>query len=848
MSPQNETPQGGNLEGLTTDFNSDEKISQNQQVCNSISPGFYNQLLPSKGLLCLAIPNPKGQGFKHKFYSDIAGLMEAMHAHDEAGMTVYFAQASFNTSENRKGTNVCAVRSIWMDIDCGKGKPYATQREAAEDLIRFCTEVGLPMPTVVNSGNGLYAHWALTYDIMPDQWKGTTEILKRVTVAHNFHDDPMRTADIASVLRPAGSHNRKDPNEPKRVVHGTIQPPVDFITFAAIIAEAAKKKKLAHNALLPPKKQDINAEFLTGMDNGPPSSGAIVADHCGQLRMMKDTLGDIPEPLWYACIGVLRHCSEGEELIQTWSAGHPDYDPEETTKKIAQHVLPPTTCAYFGGINSSGCIGCKHASKVKSPIVLGRAKQKLDDSTDRNLKSKMLDSVLELTEDMVFFHDEHNQAYVFFNGRCTKINSSQFKQLLSYMVHKQTGKAASSEVLKQAIGILEGRAIHEGSLHVLENRVARHGGAICYDMGNGSAVFVEAGFWKEGAAPILFQRHMHQQVQVSPCKGGDPWQIFDYLNVATEHMLLILVTLISYFIPFIPHPILHPHGPQGSCKSSLFKALKLLVDPSSVEILMCSNDRQKVIHVLFTHYMPLFDNLSGLSGEIADLLCQACTGAGIEQRQLYTDDESIIHQIHRCIGINGINIATVRPDLLDRTLLIQMERVASNLRREEGELWAAFEGARPYILGGIFDTLAQAMQIYPTVKLTGLPRLADFGRWGYAIAEALEQGKGAQFIRDYEANMKRQSDEIIQGNTLATALFNVMKNQLIWNTTVGLAFEQLKASAQYPGKDDATFPKAARKLRDHLERLKPTLADSGISYTIGTKTADGFPITFRRAV
>ena len=53
---------------------------------------------------------------------------------------------------------------------------------------------------------------------------------------------------------------------------------------------------------------------------------------------------------------------------------------------------------------------------------------------------------------------------------------------------------------------------------------------------------------------------------------------------------------------------------------------------------------------------------------------------------------------------------------------------------------AKFEADKPSILGGIFDVLVKAMNIYPTVSLQSFPRMADFAQWGYAIGEALGTG------------------------------------------------------------------------------------------------------------
>ena len=245
------------------------------------------------------------------------------------------------------------------------------------------------------------------------------------------------------------------------------------------------------------------------------------------------------------------------------------------------------------------------------------------------------------------------------------------------------------------------------------------------------------------------------------------------------------------------------------------------------------------------HYLPLFDNLSGINGEISDLLCQACTGGGIEQRKLYTDDDSVIFQILRCVGINGINLSVIKPDLLDRTILLHLTRIDSKLRRSETDLWDDFEKARPYILGGIFDLLSKAITIYPDVKLDNLPRLADYGLWGYAIAEAIGTGKGQQFTDDYKMNIDRQTEEAIQSSTLAIAILNCMENRDDLETTIADAFADLKRLAD-PDPFDKSFPKAPRELRRYLERLKATLEAKGIIYDIGKRDMYGTPIIFRK--
>jgi len=337
-----------------------------------------NLILPHEGLYCVAIQQDKG--FQHKWWSSVADAHANAMALDAAGKTVFIAQASFATNENRKQVNVHRLRSFWMDIDCGEGKPYATQLDGINALRKFLEATGLPTPIVVNSGNGLYAQWPLTEDVLLDQWRSPANILKSVATAYGFEIDQTRTGDASSVLRPIGSHNKKRGEYKEVHVIKTAAVPTEFSHFASLLQRAADSKNIKASTLTAPGTYTgLNDDFISGISGGgPPCSGVEAAKHCAQLAKFRDKLGDIPEPEWYAGIGVLRHCEEGEAIIQEWSIGHPTYSPDATRAKIEQHKLPPTTCQHFGSLNPTGCVGCSHSGKIKTPIVLGRKNEKVD--------------------------------------------------------------------------------------------------------------------------------------------------------------------------------------------------------------------------------------------------------------------------------------------------------------------------------------------------------------------------------------------------------------------------------------------------------------------------------------
>ncbi len=72
-----------------------------------------------------------------------------------------------------------------------------------------------------------------------------------------------------------------------------------------------------------------------------------------------------------------------------------------------------------------------------------------------------------------------------------------------------------------------------------------------------------------------------------------------------------------------------------------------------------------------------------------------------------------------------------------------------------------------------------------------------------------------------------------------------MSERESWEGTVKKAHNRLREIAD-PDRKDPTFPRSSRTLRKHLERIKANLQDYSITYTIGERTRDGYPISFRK--
>lgn len=350
---------------------------------------FLRKLLPEHGYKAImTIFDKGGQSYRRHIYDKdtdkLAG--HALTCDAEYRQPVYFALASFKEAKQKGGRthdNALAAKSFWFDIDCGeekaaKGSGYISQREALEHLIKFIRAVKLPPPMVVSSGNGLHVYWPLTVEIPAQAWVQIATLLKAAAQHCNFKADPSRTADIASVLRPVGTFNRKGGVD-RQVVLLKDAEPVSMMQFATPLATYIKANKISVKQQAR-RVAGANAALLGNMGQIEfPASDAIeVASKCAQIGALKESGGNIEEPLWYAGLGVVSKCTDGEVHAHAWSSGHPQYSKDETDKKLAQlEKVGPTTCARFESLNPALCSSCKFKDKIASPIQLGYATQQL---------------------------------------------------------------------------------------------------------------------------------------------------------------------------------------------------------------------------------------------------------------------------------------------------------------------------------------------------------------------------------------------------------------------------------------------------------------------------------------
>ena len=337
------------------------------------SQEFLATVLPSSGVYCTAeISTAKRE---HVFVNTIDELYNAAMAFDGKGYNTFFALASFDDKKKRTADSALKMRSLFLDIDCGKGKDYENKGQAATALDLFLGNTdlnNLGTPFIISSGGGLHVYFPFEEEVDVAVWKPVAENLKRLAKKHGFNIDASVTGDSARILRVPDTHNYKEA-KPRKVsikVKGTI---FNFEALANHLREAVGEQSYES---LPPlqlpgqrPKLTPNANSVKLIENSATFFKNIKT--CAQINYYKEhATEDGMEPLWRGVLSIAKYCDDGEEEGLAISAMHP-YDTGRHNEKW-HAIKGPYGCLKFDEANPGVCETCPHYNKFTNPLALGR--------------------------------------------------------------------------------------------------------------------------------------------------------------------------------------------------------------------------------------------------------------------------------------------------------------------------------------------------------------------------------------------------------------------------------------------------------------------------------------------
>jgi len=420
-----------------------------------------------------------------------------------------------------------------------------------------------------------------------------------------------------------------------------------------------------------------------------------------------------------------------------------------------------------------------------------------------------------------------------------QIGSDDFKNWATYKLSQQ-GHTINADGMNHIITRLNAKIWAIDKQIEVHARIARNDKAIYYNLNNKKGEIVR--ITKEGYSVarsqnciVKFAKGSNMKEQCKPLNDMDIgiFELKKYFNIKSlESFHLMLIYIVSCFIPQISHPILISTGSQGASKTTSNVLIRKMVDPAYADAVSLPKEKRDLIVQLNRGYMLFFDNIKKISPEFNDIFCQVSTGGYQIARKLQTDDDIVAYKLQRCLLLNGIDELTDQPDLLDRSISIRYERISDTQRITEEELYTNFNNDLPYFLNDIFNIVSSAMGIINSIKLDKLPRMADFTRWGYAIAEVMGIG-GDNFLRYYKSNQLGIGLELLQSNVTAMAIIDYMKKKKAWKGSVKAFWGLLDSHAvrNAINRKDPTWAKSDNSLSRRMTEIKVNLEEQGVFFT-----------------
>jgi energy-coupling factor transporter ATP-binding protein EcfA2 len=454
--------------------------------------------------------------------------------------------------------------------------------------------------------------------------------------------------------------------------------------------------------------------------------------------------------------------------------------------------------------------------------------------TENNRTPTQAEQLVSLTADVELWHTPEGEAFATIpasdgHKEHWQIQSKSFRDVLRQRFFDRTAKVPANQALLDAIGLIEGRAEFQGECYPAPLRVAEMDGKLYIDLCDPlwQAVEIDAAGWRVVAnPPVRFRRSRGMTALPMPEAGGSVEALRPFVNGDAETFVLVVAWLIQALHPTGPYMVLVLLGEQGSGKSFLARLLRSLIDPSTMPLRSLPREERDLAIAATNGYVLAIDNISGLSVWLSDGICRLSTGGGLAARKLYTDQDEVFLGAIRPVILNGIEGAATRADLLDRSVLVTLDSIADDARRNEREMHAAFEEVVPGILGGLMDAAVAALANRDKVEIN-LPRMADAAAWIVAAEPVLPWEAGA-FLNAYAGNRREAVAIALDADTVGTLILRLMENKAKWTGSATSLMADLEVLLGEHAKRPPDWPGNARVLAGRVFRLAPALRARGI--------------------
>ena len=483
------------------------------------------------------------------------------------------------------------------------------------------------------------------------------------------------------------------------------------------------------------------------------------------------------------------------------------------------------------------------------------ALDKLTRTEGGNQNDSYHDLILNVAKNAASFtHDANDKAFALIevdsHREVWPINSTGFDRWLRGQVYSAHKTGIPDQAMRTALATLDAVATFEGEKIETNSRCAKANGGYYIDLCDEEwrAAYVSAdGYEVLPCPPVYFTRATGARALPTPSGAGNVDLLWQHVNISPDDRSLVLAWLLEACRPDTPYPVLELAGEQGSSKSTTQKRLRALIDPHDVPLRTRPKTTEDIFIAASNAHVVSYENLSHLSVEHQDALCILATGGGFATRQLYSNGAESVMASKKPVVLNGINTIATRPDLVERTLSIELPTIKPEGRKQEQTLETAWEQDYPEIFAGLITLFSVALRLLPTVKPPAAKagRMLDFQLLGEAVTLS-RGGKAGSFTERFSRMNADGAIRALESFGISTALQAYLAQQRTLTTKgkskpsfEGTPLQLLSILNIMPGLDRSNWPTSPRNLSSQLKRLAPGLRHLGIEIEHGLRTAKG---------
>jgi len=429
--------------------------------------------------------------------------------------------------------------------------------------------------------------------------------------------------------------------------------------------------------------------------------------------------------------------------------------------------------------------------------------------------------------------------------------------------HKVPG-VPSVQALSDAIATMKATAFSNKKEITPALRVGGEKTEIWLDLGMRSweLVKITANGWELvnfGKPNVRFVRKPGMLALPVPVKGGSIQELRPFYNIRDEDFVLLVGWQLGALRPTGPYALLIVTGAAGGGKTTAVRVAQRSFDPNFADLRPFKSEDDMYVGA-YNSLVLAFDNISRIKADDADVLARISTGIGYAKRALRTDADQFLMQVCRPIIINAIpDDLADRPDLADRSIVVELPAMDEDKQRGEDEFWDSFKEANPRILGALLDGVAGAIAGANRVDLSGYGRfrMPDFAKFAEAGCRALGFEEG-EFLSALSTNSERAMRLAFKQDPVAQAVKLLIEfNPGGWRGNTRPLMDALRRAVtkgkQLHLMDHKSWPKTDTWLGRQLRRSVPVLRKTcGIEIEFGLDLRqtgegekDGFEIRYR---